>query len=283
MIYTDAPPPIRSSLRLVATDLDGTLLRSDKTISEKTRVLLRYLQSVGIIIVLVSARPPRSLRLFAKASNIGGLAICCNGAIIYDLDQDCLLQQQALTPQQVEHLIMLLHTSVPDLSFAAENGESVTCEAAFYASCANDDPYQQQIVEISDICQTSQIKILVHHATQSADELHEHIVPLLDSSIYSVTYSGSEFLEIARGGVHKGGALAALCTQLGIAAHSVVAFGDMPNDLPLLRWAGLGVAVANAHPLVLQAADVVTLSNEEDGVAHLLEQLMELDTHPHQC
>jgi hydroxymethylpyrimidine pyrophosphatase-like HAD family hydrolase len=125
------------------------------------------------------------------------------------------------------------------------------------------------------ICQVPQIKILVHHSTLPIEELYECVVPLLDSSIYSVTYSGSDFLEITLGGVHKGEVLAAFCAQLGIAAHSVVAFGDMPNDLPMLQWAGLGVAVANAHPLVLQAADVITLSNEEDGVAHILEKIME--------
>jgi len=116
--------------------------------------------------------------------------------------------------------------------------------------------------------------MLVRHPTLPASELYEHIAPLLNSKDYSVTYSFSGYLEIALGGVHKGEALATLCAQLGIAAHEVVAFGDMPNDLPLLQWAGLGVAVANAHPMVLQAADAVTLSNAEDGVAHMLEQLM---------
>ncbi len=275
IICTNTTFPSLSSLRLVATDLDGTLLRSDKTISERTSVLLRRLQAAGVAIVLISARPPRSLRQFARASNIGGLAICCNGAIVYDLDQGCLLQQRSLTSQQVTHLITLLQSFLPDLSFAAENGESVSCEAAFYASCANNDPQQQHIANIAEICQLSQTKILVHHATLLADELHEQIAPLLDSSTYSVTYSGLDFLEIASVGVNKGEALEALCTQLGIAAHSVVAFGDMPNDLPLLQWAGLGVAVANAHPLILQSADVITFSNEEDGVAYLLEQLIE--------
>ena len=104
---------------------------------------------------------------------------------------------------------------------------------------------------------------------------YERIAPLLDSKVYSVTYSGPDFLEIASRSAHKGEALAAFCTQSGIEAHSVVAFGDMPNDLPMLEWAGLGMAVANAHPLVLQAADVVTLSNEEDGVASLLARIMD--------
>jgi hypothetical protein len=274
-IHTNALFPSLSSLQLVATDLDGTLLRSDKTISERTITLLQRLQSVGVAILLVSARPPRVLRQVARAFNLGGLAICCNGAIIYDLDRDGFLQEHLLSPQQVEHLVTLLRASLPDLSFAAESGKSVACEAAFYPFCTQNDSPPPRIVDISAICQAPQIKILVHHSTLPIEGLYECVVPVLDSSIYSVTYSGSDFLEITLGGVQKGEVLAAFCAQLDIAAYSVVAFGDMPNDLPMLQWAGLGVAVANAHLLVLQAADAITLSNDEDGVAHMLEKLME--------
>lgn len=267
--------PSLSSLRLVATDLDGTLLRSDKSISEYTNTILQRLHSAGVTIVMITARPPRVLRKFAQSTNIGGLAICCNGAIIYDLDQDRVLQQQALPPQQVEHLITRLRSSFTELSFAGENGMEVICEAAFHPFRSIHDTIQPCIVEISEIYRSPQIKVLVRHATLPTSELHERVIALLDGRAYSVTYSSSAYLEISLGGIHKGAALAGLCAQLGIAAHEVVAFGDMPNDLPLLQWAGLGVAVANAHPLVLAAAHHVTLSNEEDGVAHLLEQLLE--------
>src|SRR5207249_3912224 len=123
--------------------------------------------------------------------------------------------------------------------------------------------------------QVPTVKLMARHATLPAEAFHQLVMEALDSSLYSVTYSFPGFLEIASASVQKGAALAAFCSQYGIEAHEVVAFGDMPNDLPMLEWAGLGVAVANAHPLVLQAADVVTRSNEEDGVAYLLEQLLE--------
>ena len=274
MILTNALFPSLSSLRLVATDLDGTLLRSDKTISVRTVTLLQHLRSIGVIILFVSARPPRVLRQIAITSHLGGLAICCNGAIIYDMDHDSFLQEHLLSPQQIKHLVTLLHASLPALSFAAESGKSVTCEAAFYPFCTQNDSPSPRIVDISALYQAPHIKILVHHPTLPIEELYEQVALLLDSSIYSTTYSSADFLEITLGGVHKGEVLAAFCTQLDITAHSVVAFGDMPNDLPMLQWAGLGVAVANAHPLVLQAADAITLSNEEDGVAHMLERLI---------
>jgi len=187
--------PSLSSLRLVATDLDGTLLRSDKTISEQTSALLQRLQSADVAIVLVSARPPRGLRQMARDFHLGGRAICCNGAIIYDLDRDSSLQEHPLLPQQVEHLVTLLSASLSDLSFAAENGQSVTCEAAFYPFCTQTASPPPRIVDISAICQSPQIKILVHHATLPIEELHERVVLLLNSGIYSVTYSGSDFLD----------------------------------------------------------------------------------------
>ncbi len=245
------------------------------TISERTATLLQRLRTAGVAILLVSARPPRVLRQIASTFHLSGLAICCNGAVIYDMDHDSFLQEHVLSPQQVGHLVTLLSDALPGLSFAAESGKSVACEAAFFPFCTQNDSPPPRITDISAICQAPQVKILVHHATLPIEELYECVAPLLDSGIYSVTYSGSAFLEIMRGGVHKGEVLAAFCAQLEIAAHSVAAFGDMPNDLPMLQWAGLGVAVANAHPLVLQAADVITLSNDEDGVAHLLERLME--------
>lgn len=267
--------PSLSSLRLVATDLDGTLLRSDKTISEFTSAILQRLRNAGVTIVMISARPPRIIRKFAQSTGIGGLAICCNGAIIYDLDQDKILRQQALQPHQVEHLMTCLRSSFSDLSFAGENGLEVVCEEAFHPFRSQHDTRLSCIVEASEICHSPQIEVLVRHATLTIPELHEQVMALLDSNAYTVTYSSSTYLEISQGGIHKGTALATLCAQLGIEAHEVVAFGDMPNDLPLLQWAGLGVAVANAHPLVLEVAHHITLSNEEDGVAYLLEQLLE--------
>ena len=265
--------PGSSPLRLVATDLDGTLLRSDQSISERSRALLQELQSAGIVIVLVSARPPRGIIPIARAYNINGLALCCNGAVIYDLDQDRVLQERTLMPQQIEYLVRYLDSSIADLSFAAESGNNVICEAAFYPYCVQTDDPPPQIVETAALWQRPLIKILAHHTSLSSEDLYAQIHPLLDRSIYSITYSGGEFLEISSGGISKGEALAALCTQLNVTRDEVVAFGDMPNDLSMLRWAGLSIAVANAHPLVLQSVDAVTLSNEEDGVAYMLEQL----------
>src|SRR5215469_18830270 len=98
--------------------------------------------------------------------------------------------------------------------------------------------------------------------------------------VVTCTRSDLPFVEISAAGVDKGAALAQLCAERGIAAGEVVAFGDMPNDLAMLTWAGCGVAVANADPLVIDAANAVTRSNDRDGVACKIAELLDLDWHP---
>ncbi|GHO42111.1 Cof-type HAD-IIB family hydrolase [Ktedonospora formicarum] len=263
-----------SSLQLVATGLDGTLLRSDLTLSPYTRTVLQNLQAVGVPIVLMSARPPRTLRQFALAANIRGIAICSNGAIVYDLDEERIVQEYKLTPEHIQELIHHLHHIQPHLTFAVETGTFLACETAFYTSCAPPDACLPSIVDRHILWQQPQIKIQVHHPNIKAPELYKQLEPFIEKDLYSLTYSSSQFLEIALARVQKGRALAELCHQWGIPAHSVVAFGNMPNDIPMLQWAGLSLALANAHPLVQQAAQTIPLSNDEDGCASILEELI---------
>jgi len=116
----------------------------------------------------------------------------------------------------------------------------------------------------------------MHSFTQikrAADELYPTALRLVGDRAV-VTYSSPRFLEISASGIDKATTLARYCKRLGIASSEVVAFGDMPNDIPMLRWAGRGVAVANAHPEALAAADAITASNMADGVARYLDELL---------
>lgn len=263
-----------SSLQLVATGLNGTLLRSDLTLSPYTKTVLQKLQAAGVTIVFMSARPPRTLRPFALAANMRGLAICSNGAIVYDLDEDRIVQEHKLPPEHIQDLIHRLDQIQPHLTLAVETGAFLACEADFYISCAPPDACQPSIVDRHLLWQQPQIKIQVHHPDIQAPELYQSLEPFIDKDLYSLTYSSAQFLEIALARVQKGRALAELCHQRGIPAHAVVAFGYMPNDIAVLQWAGLGIALANAHPLVQQAAQTSTLSNDEDGCAAILEGLL---------
>ncbi|MGE3272270.1 MAG: Cof-type HAD-IIB family hydrolase [Chloroflexota bacterium] len=265
-------------VRLVATDLDGTLIRSDGTVSDRTRSALRQAADAGVVVVLVTGRPPLTLRLAAEAAGLSGLAICSNGAVIYDLDRAIIVRHTALSAEIALMLVQALREAVPDVCFGFVRGERFACDPEYHAlSSARDryDGYLKMAVlgEALALCDEAPTKLIARHADIGPDELLQYVHALgLDG--FEATHSGAPWVEVAAAGVTKGAALAALCTDLGIQADEVVAFGDAPNDLPLLRWAGHGVAVANAHPLVLAEAQEIAPANNDDGVAVILERLL---------
>jgi Cof subfamily protein (haloacid dehalogenase superfamily) len=264
---------VQQTIRLVATDLDGTLLLPDGTVSSRTHEVLQRVQEAGMIVVLVSARPPRVLREIAQTLDITGLAICCNGGLVYDLDADNIVQHWPLSPVQARHLITILRSTFSNLMFACECGLEFACEPDFYRLSPIAEKKAMYIDDVLSFCNQPLTKLLALHSTYGVEDFHRHVTSLLGEEVI-VTHSGASFLEISAAGVTKARALATLCEQHGITADEVVAFGDMPNDLSMLRWAGYGVAVANAHPLVQASADAITRSNSEDGVAIVLEELL---------
>lgn len=265
-------------LRLVATDLDGTLLRPDKTVSDRTRCVLGRLAQAGVVVVLVSARPPHTLRAVAHAAGLTGLAICSNGAIVYDLDRDEVVRHTPLGTDAARRLVGALRGAIPDVCFAFIRQARFACEPAYrlIASDADHAPgflATALLGEAITLCDEAPTKLIARHPTLDADELLARVHALgLDG--FEATHSGAPFVEVSAAGVTKAWALEAICADLGIRPAEVIAFGDAPNDLPMLRWAGRGIAVANAHPLVLAQATEVAPSNQDDGVAAVLERLL---------
>ncbi len=264
---------------LVATDLDGTLLRDDKTISARTTAALRRVREAGIALVLVTGRPPRRLKIVAEKLNVTGLAICCNGAIVYDLAGDGIVEHNTLAADVARQLIVALREAAPGVCFAVERGLVFGHEPAYAYSgqIAEDEPPLS--ADAHALCAEAVTKLIVRHPELPLDDLLR-ISRVVAGEMAAVTHSGAPFVEISAAGITKASALAGLCDRLGIAASRVIAFGDMPNDLPMLGWAGHSVAVANAHPDVLAVVDEVTTANEEDGVAVVLERLLEGRHHP---
>jgi Cof subfamily protein (haloacid dehalogenase superfamily) len=258
-------------MRLVASDLDGTLLRPDRTLSTRTVRVLREVVRAGIVLVLVTARPPRTVRPLARELRAEGLAICCNGALIYDLDGERVVHHTPCEPEVVERLVVGLREAAPGVRFAFELGEQYGCEPGYAEWNPRVWGEAPLVDDALTLCTTPVTKVLARHPEIDRDTLLE-LTRMVGGPSIGVTHSGAPFVEVAAAGVHKAWALEWLADSLGIRAHDAVAFGDMPNDLAMLRWAGLGVAVANAHPDVLAAADEVTLSHAEDGVAVTLER-----------
>jgi Cof subfamily protein (haloacid dehalogenase superfamily) len=265
----------RASARLLALDLDGTLLRRDGSISASTLSALRSAQSRGLLLLFVTARPPRRVRSVSGASELSGVAICGNGSLLYDLNSDTVLHQERLRAEHASLLVESLRTAVPDVAFAVEVGLGYGCDLNFsiLSEHARDrvDPLMRRVDAI-ELCREGVTKLIVQQLDWPLPELLQ-MTRVFASSRAVVSHSGSHFVEVVAPGVSKASALERYCGARGITAAEVIAFGDMPNDLPMLRWAGCGIAVANAHPEVLAAADLVTRSNDADGVALALDRL----------
>ncbi|MGN6597742.1 MAG: Cof-type HAD-IIB family hydrolase [Actinomycetes bacterium] len=257
------------TVRLVATDLDGTLLRNDGTVSGRTVSTLRRVEESGITVVMVSGRPPRWLTPVADMVGHTGVALGANGAVVVDLHTGRIVHQQTLTTDTTRDVVRALDAAIPGLTFAVERDDRYLMEVP------REDlgpEGQIQVATREELWEAPAFKLLARHGELTPDELLAVARDALGDSV-EVTHSsrGSALLEISAAGVSKASGLAALAADLGVSADDVIAFGDMPNDLPMLAWAGQAWAMANAHPDVLAAVDHVTVTNDEDGVAVVLE------------
>jgi Cof subfamily protein (haloacid dehalogenase superfamily) len=258
--------------RVVATDLDGTIVRSDGSISSRTRASLAAAERSGAMVVIVTGRPPRWLDGIAEETGHHGLAICANGALVWDLHTEQLVTSYPLAVDVVRDIAEALRADLPDLGFAVETVTAGFAHEPTYNPRWTLDP-QTVVAELETLLSEPVAKLLARHEGLTADELLQRARSVIGSDIASLTHSSREgLLEISAAGVTKASTLTTVCADHGYDAVDVVAFGDMPNDLPMLAWAGHGVAVANAHPTVLAAVDEVTASNDDDGVAEVLER-----------
>jgi Cof subfamily protein (haloacid dehalogenase superfamily) len=257
--------------RLVATDLDGTVVRSDGTINDRTRAALARVEAAGAVLVLVTGRPPRWMPPIVEATGHRGVAICANGALVYDLHTSTVVRHSLLSAEAMHEIVGALRRDLPGIAFAVERHDTGFAHEPAYRPRWDSDQ-DKRIAPVEELLTEGVVKLLGRHDRLPADEVlataHRSI-----GEIATLTHSSSDgLLEISASGVSKASALATLAEEHGITSGQVVAFGDMPNDLPMLAWAGRGIAVANAHPDVLAVADEVTASNDDDGVAEVLDR-----------
>jgi Cof subfamily protein (haloacid dehalogenase superfamily) len=259
-------------VRLVATDLDGTLLRDDGLCSGRTRAVLAAVERAGIQVMLVTARPPRWLHDLADVVGAHGLALCGNGAFVYDVRSRQVLTEHCLTAVDVVKIAIDLRNTLPGTVFAVESSEGYRRERDFldeYTTVQDDTAGT-----LEELLNPLPGKLLARCDDVPAAQFHQLVDEVVgDRGV--VSYSGAPGLaEISANGVTKAAALGVWCAEQGIDPVDVYAFGDMPNDLPMLRWAGRSFGVANAHPDVLAMVDEVCASNDDDGVAQVLEVLL---------
>jgi Cof subfamily protein (haloacid dehalogenase superfamily) len=259
--------------RVVACDLDGTLLRDDLTVSVRTKAALAAVEAAGAMLVFVTGRPPRWLPPVTDQVDHRGLAICANGALVYDLHTNHVVESDLIAPEVLARIVAELRRMVGGVAFAIEHTGGFWHDTSYPVAPQHRTKVVREVAA-EELVGVPVAKLLVRHPDRDSADLMAAVGAVFDG-LAEVTHStpiGPGLLELSAGGVSTASARARLCAQHGIEAADVVAFGDMPNDLPMLAWAGRPYAMANAHPDVLAAIPRRAPSNNDDGVAVVLEQ-----------
>ncbi|MEV8065617.1 Cof-type HAD-IIB family hydrolase [Streptomyces sp. NPDC085995] len=266
-----APPP--PAYALIATDLDGTLLRGDDTVSERTRAALDRAAAAGARHLVVTGRPAPRVRPLLAALGGGGLAVCGQGAQLYDAAADRLLWSVTLDRETAETALGKIEAEVGEV-YAAVDQDGVDGLTLIEPGYRMPHPTLPAVrVERRDELWRAPIsKVLLRHPGLGDDELAAAARGVV-GSLATVTMSGPGTVELQPCGITKATGLALAAEHLGVRREDALAFGDMPNDIPMFRWAARGVAMANAHPELKAVADEVTTSNEDDGIAVVLERV----------
>ncbi len=267
-------------MQMVATDLDGTIVCGDGTISSRTLAALHECERLGIHVVFVTGRPPRWMESIVAMTGHQGLALCGNGAVVLDLATNQVVRSSGLDPATVLDVTARLREHLPGATFALETLDGYRREPDYL-------PRHQAALEaatgtLAELLadRPTVIKVLCRQSPQRYGSLDSDAMLAIArrelGGAAEVVHSdpANHMLEISAPGVTKASALAWLAGELSVPAAEVVAFGDMPNDVPMLVWAGAGYAMSGGHPEALAAASQLAPPCAQDGVAQVLERLL---------
>ncbi|WP_189549709.1 Cof-type HAD-IIB family hydrolase [Streptomyces lavendofoliae] len=265
--------------RLIATDLDGTLLRDDKSVSHRTITALAAAEEAGIEVFFVTGRPARWMGVVSDHVHGHGLAICANGAAVVDLHSGGrLLEVRPLERGTALDVVRTLRREAPGTAFAVELSTGFHYEPDYPPFWLDPDatiaPVEELLHEEEPGLGAPMLKLLAHHPDLTPDGFLALARTAAGDRVNITRSSPSALLEISGLGVSKASTLALCCAERGISADEVVAFGDMPNDIEMLSWAGRSYAMGNAHPDVVAAASGRTVANNDDGVARVIEDIL---------
>lgn len=267
-----APMPDRLAT-LVATDLDGTLLHSDGTVTDRTRRVLDALDARGVTVVFVTGRPVRWMEPLWPHVGDHGLAVCSNGGIVYDVPGRSVLEARSIPAEVGLRVADLLRSSLPGTTFALEKVTGFAREPHFAPRDEGAEPPGLQVGPLEEVFDDTVVKLLARQPDAVPEDYWARVDQLVGSFVTTTWSSVGALVEMSASGVTKASTLEVLCAERGITGAQVLAFGDMPNDIPMLEWAGTSYAMANGHPSTIAAADHTAPPNDEDGVAAVLEEL----------
>ncbi|WP_444961329.1 HAD-IIB family hydrolase [Nocardiopsis sp. M1B1] len=262
--------------RVIATDLDGTLLDAGGLVSERNRRALAAAAEAGVKVVVSTARPPRTTQHIAEQLPCAAV-LCGNGSLAHVPGDEPLVR--AISPETARSVVEKINAELPGIGYGIETGTDFFHDADYHLEPWLSGEWVREVLEDTETLlrrATPITKLLVRARDIPVEELHRTAAAAV-GSLAEVTYSGSySLLELSAPGVNKGSTLAMVCERWGVAAEEVVAFGDMPNDLAALSWAGGGYAMASGHPDLLDPALGLRTAPpaNEDGVGRVVEQLL---------
>ena len=263
--------------KLIATDLDGTIVAHYGFISDRTKIAFAAAHAAGIHIYFITGRPIRWMKEIKENFNFG-LGICGNGALLYDFINEKVLEEWSFSVEAQLETVKRLRQVIPPVSFATEIGEHFLREKKYVPRWdIGEDNVGVDLIE--EVITAPALKMLARCSDGefSSDEMLALASKALEG-IATVTHSNStdSLLEISAMGVSKGATLSKVAGRLGLTADDCVTFGDNPNDFSMLSWASRSWAMADGHPDLMKYAKFQTDPHQEDGVAKVIEQLLQL-------
>ena len=263
--------------KLIATDLDGTIVAHYGFISDRTKIAFAAAHAAGIHIYFITGRPIRWMKEIKENFNFG-LGVCGNGALLYDFINEKVLEEWSFSVEAQLETVKRLRQVIPPVSFATEIGENFLREKKYVPRWdIGEDNVGVDLIE--EVITAPALKMLARCSDGefSSDEMLALASKALEG-IATVTHSNStdSLLEISAVGVSKGATLSKVAGRLGLTADDCVTFGDNPNDFSMLSWASRSWAMADGHPDLMKYAKFQTDPHQEDGVAKVIEQLLEL-------
>jgi Cof subfamily protein (haloacid dehalogenase superfamily) len=265
-------------VRMLACDIDGTLLRTDGTISQRTVRALIAAAEVGVVVTLATGRPPQAAApVVADLGDAVRFVIASNGAVITAARSGAIaevLHRSSFDRAVADTVVAGLRATIPGIRVSLVTEAGLAFEHGFLDRLPDRAP---PVAECDDalVIPGRQVHALyVFHAERHVLDLLPELWPVIPEHLEAI-HAGVDAAEVTVAGTDKATALTWLVDHLGCGAADVVAFGDNVNDHGMLRWAGWGVAVANADPATRDVADEVTATNDDDGVAVVVERLLD--------
>lgn len=264
------------SIRFIAFDLDGTLLNSDKKISPRNIEALKRAEAKGVKITLCTGRASAAVKDYVEELGMKGPVITFQGSKIVDTATGEVIFEKGLTPEEILPIITLceeegihLNLYTDDVIYIEKENE----ESTYYKRFAPNTE-MREVGKLSAFMTKPTTKLLMLAPRKKLEEIRPRVAALLGPGM-DMFYSSEVFLEVVNKEGNKGNAVKYIAEEYyGFSQNEVMTFGDHLNDLSMIQYAGLGVAMANGEERLKQEADYVTLSNNDDGVAFALEKFV---------